>query len=303
MKRLKTEIRGLAAIALSTPALELTVTTGVGPRILTLQSRQGRAGNLFLEMPVALDINGDFRLRGGHRLWHSPEHPVRTYQPDNDPLVVRELTNGLVVTQPTEAGTGLQKTVKIELFGQRTVKVTHTLANRGLWPVECAPWALTMFRPGGYGVLPLPPKGSHPEHLLPNYTLVPWSYTDLSLPVWDLHRDFIGIDVVKARTAQKLGITQYPGWSACWLDGTTFVKYARPITGASYPDFGCCFETFTNGDMLELETLAPLGPIPAGGRATHVENWTLLDGLRRPDTDVAFDKLASAVKTWLNTLR
>ena len=32
------------------------------------------------------------------------------------------------------------------------MKVTHTLTNRGLWPVEVAPWALTMFRKGGYGV-------------------------------------------------------------------------------------------------------------------------------------------------------
>ncbi len=303
MKRLKTEVFGLAAIALSPQALELTVTTGVGPRILTMRSKQGRAGNLVFEMPAARDSNGDFRLRGGRRLGHSPEHPVRTYRPDNDPLVVRELSNGLAVTQPVEVGTCFQKTIKIEVFGQRAATVTHSLANRGLWPVQCAPWARTMFRPDGYGVLPLLPEGSHPDHLLPNYTLAPWSYTDLSLPVWDLHRDFIGIGVAKAKTPQKLGITQYPGWSACWLDGTTFVKYPRPIPRALYPDFGCCFETCTNGDILELETLAPLGPIAPGGRAAHVEHWTLLDGLRRPDTDATFTTLAAAMKTWLMILQ
>lgn len=300
MKSSTTDYRGGGALTLATGKLELVVTTGVGPRIVSLRSLAGRARNLFLEFPADEQRSHGYLFRGGHRLWHAPEHIVRTYQPDDSPLAVRPLANGVALTQPVEELTGLQKAMRIELLGERTVKVTHTLTNRGRRSVACAPWALTMFRAGGYGVLPLLPKGSHAAgDLLPNYALVPWTYTDLSLPVWEPHRDFLGINVPRAKAPQKLGITNYPGWSAYWLDGVTFVKRARVVRGARYPDLGCVWETFTNGAMIEFETLGPLVQLAPGRRTTHVEFWGVLDGLPKPDTDAAFVKsLAPAVKAW-----
>lgn len=304
MKPSKTDYRGDEALVLATRALQLVVTTSVGPRIVSLRSAAGRKRNLMLEMPADEKRGHGYLFRGGHRLWHSPEDIVRTYQPDDAPLAVELLPRGVALTQPVEERTGIMKAMRIEVQGERTVKVTHTLRNRGLWAVECAPWALTMLRPGGYGVLPLLPKGSHARgDLLPTYTLIPWSYTDLSLPVWDLHRDFIGIDVNAATEPQKLGISNYPGWSAYWTEGTTFVKHAAVRPGARYPDLGCAFETFTNGAMIEFETLGVFGTIAPGRTVTHVEHWTVLDGLARPNTDAAFTKLASAVKPWLRGLR
>jgi hypothetical protein len=191
------------------------------------------------------------------------------------------------------------------VLGDRTVKVAHTLTNRGLWAVECAPWALTMFRAGGYAVLPLMAKGDHARgDLLPNYALVPWTFTDLALPVWQPRRQFIGVDVARATQAQKLGITNYPGWSAYWIDGCTFVKYAAVIPGAKYSDLGSAFEVFTNGAMIELETLGPLAILAPGKSTTHVEHWGLFDGVSRPDSDAAFAKsLEPAVKSWLAKLK
>ena len=62
-------------------------------------------------------------------------------------------------------------------------------------------------------------------------------------------------------------------------------------------------ETFTNGKVLELETLGALTKISPGRTVTHVEWWTILDGLPKPDTAAAFDKkLAPAVARWLKTL-
>jgi hypothetical protein len=305
MRITPTEARGGAALTLATARLELTVTTALGPRVVALRPAKGRRRNVFLELPAAEPRCHGLHLRGGHRLWHAPEDIVRTYQPDDDPLAVRRLARGVALTAPPEARTGLQKAMAIELVGEGTVKVTHTLANRGLWAVECSPWAVTMLRGGGYGVFPLLPKGSHEGgDLLPDYALVPWSYTDLSLPLWNLRRDFIGLDVRQVKVAQKLGITRYPGWSACWLDGVTFVKFSRPIPGATYPDLGCSFETFTNGDVLEFETLGPLVRLAPGRKTTHVEFWTLLEGLPKPDHDRAFRRsLAPAVARWLAGLK
>ncbi|EIQ00480.1 hypothetical protein OpiT1DRAFT_05025 [Opitutaceae bacterium TAV1] len=305
MKHSRTDYRGGNAHVLSTPALELAVTTDVGPRVVSLRSRSEKAGNVFLSLDPKTEqrLNG-YLLRGGHRLWTSPEHPVRSYQPDDEPLAVKPLKNGIALSQPVEQKTGIQKAIKIEIIGARTVKVTHALTNEGLWPVELSAWGLSMLRAGGYGVLPLLPKGDHRSgDLLPSYSVVPWTYTDLSLPVWDLHRDFIGIDVRKALAPQKLGITNYPGWSAYWVEGTTFVKYAPVCPGAAYPDFGCAFETFTDGAMIEFETLSPLVKLEPGAFVQHVEHWTLLDGLAKPNTDTAFAKLAAAVGKWTKTLR
>lgn len=305
MKHSKIEIGGAEGVRLETGAIALEVTTGVGPRITSFASKKGKAGNLFLEMSAA-DEPGfatGFKLRGGHRLWHAPEDGVRTYQADNDPVAVKPLKNGLALAQPVEPATGIQKAIKIEFLGERTVRVTHALTNLGAWPVETAPWALTMFRPGGYGVIPLLPKGDHAKgDFLPTYTLVPWSYTDLSEDVWDLHRDYIGIDVPAADKPHKLGLTNYPGWSAYFFGGATFVKHAKVIAGANYPDMGCAFETFTNGKMCELETLAPYVKLAPGESAQHVEHWTIFDGLKEPATDGAFAKLKAEVEAWLKTL-
>jgi hypothetical protein len=38
---------------------------------------------------------------------------------------------------------------------------------------------------------------------------------------------------------------------------------------------GASFETFTNAEFLELETLGPLSTPKAGTAVEHVENWSL----------------------------
>jgi hypothetical protein len=229
---------------------------------------------------------------------------VDTYQPDDDPVGVRMLADGVLLTQPVEPGTGLQKEMRIELPAERTVKVTHGLINRGRRAAACAPWPVTMLRKGGYGVLPLAPVRRQSDgNLLPKYSLVPWGYTDLSLPVWDFHSGFIGIDVPRARSAQKLGITEFPGWAAYWTEGAVFVKYAPPARGAEFPDLGCRFETYTNGKMIELETLGALVSLAPGGRASHTEYWTVFDKIPKPDSDRAYGRfLEPAVRSWLRKL-
>jgi hypothetical protein len=305
MKLSKTNYRGGAALALTTKRIELVVTTGVGPRVTSFRPLAGQARNLFFEFPEDEKRALGYLLRGGHRLWHSPEDAVRTYQPDDEPVTVKTRPGGVALTQPVEPKTGLQKGLALELLNERTVEVTHTLKNHTLWPIECAPWALTMLRPGGFGVVPLLPKGDHAKgDFLPTWTMVPWTFTDLSLRTWKFGRNFIGIEVAKAKNAQKIGLSNYPGWSACWLDGITFVKYAPVHLGVKYPDLGCAFETFTNGDVLELETLGALAPIAPGQTVTHTEWWTILEKLPRPDHDDAFDKkFAPAVNAWLRTLK
>jgi hypothetical protein len=53
------------------------------------------------------------------------------------------------------------------------------------------------------------------------------------------------------------------------------LKWAKANPAAVYPDFGCSFETFTNNEFLEMETLGPLARVAPGQVAEQVEHWSL----------------------------
>ncbi|MDX2111668.1 MAG: hypothetical protein SFY80_15660 [Verrucomicrobiota bacterium] len=307
MKTSQTTAYGYSSLILETTQAELIVPVEVGPRVLHCGLKGGP--NLFSTLPEMLGKTGEdsWQIRGGHRLWHSPEHPVRTYAPDNSPISVDTIADGnkVVLKQHTEKLTGIAKTVTIEGLNETTFKVTHTLENLGLWPIELSVWALSVMAHGGYAIVPFAPKGQHPRDLLPNYSIVPWTYTDLSLPVWQMRRDYLGIDVSQAKVAQKLGLSAgYPGWSAYWQQGGTFVKYSPVCPGATYPDLGCAFETFCNDWMIELETLSPLTKLAPGESVSHIEYWGILANLEKPSTAAAYgESFLPAIEKWLATVQ
>ena len=76
-------------------------------------------------------------------------------------------------------------------------------------------------------------------------------------------------------TAQNIGLMNTPGWAAYALNGEVFCKRFGFDPQAVYPDFGCNTETYTNGDMLEVETLGPLTKLAPGGAVEHTEHWFL----------------------------
>lgn len=300
-----TTYHGWQALALHTGRVELIIPLDIGPRVISCTLDEG--ANLFATVPTELGKNGekDWRIRGGHRLWHAPEVPPRNYQPDNIPITATSLRNGkgLKVDQPVEEKTGIRKSFSIEALDATSFKVTHVLKNENMWAVELAPWALTVMGHDSYTAIPLNPKIPHGQALIPDYAVVPWTYTDLTLPVWDFHRDYIGINVSKGREPQKLGLTNFPGWAANWQKAGTFVKYWKVRKGANYPDFGCSFETYVCDFMNELESLAPLEKLEPGASATLIEYWGLFDGLPRPDKDEVFaKKFRPPVETWIKTL-
>lgn len=296
---------GWEAMALETAEVRVVVPVDVGPRVIACE-RVADGRNLFATLPEQLGRSGeaDWCIRGGHRLWHAPEKPGRTYVPDNVKVAVEATgPDCLCVKGGIENGSAMEKTLSLEMVDRRTIRVTHRLRSHGEWPVTCAAWALSVMAHGGYAVVPLPPKVPHTESLLPGYHMVPWAYTDFSLPVWDFHRDFIGLDVASSRVPQKLGLGSYPGWSAYWQEAGLFVKFSKPLAGAIYPDLGCSFETFCNDWMIELETLSPLVTLDTGEAIDHVEYWGIFGGLPCPRTDEDFRaKLLPTVEAWLSEL-
>lgn len=257
--------------------VELIVTADVGPRII----RFGFVGgdNMFKEFDAMMGKRGGktWRIYGGHRLWHAPEIEPRTYYPDNQPVAVEQHKDCVRFIQPVESTTGIQKEIDVVLprIGAR-VKVIHRLRNTGSWTVQLAPWALSVMAPTTRAIIPLPPRGSHTENLLPVNTMTMWAYTDMSDRRWRWGEKFISLQQEPGNAKpQKAGWRVPDGWLAGWRDGQVFVKRFAHVPGAIYPDHGCNVEVFTNDEMIELETLGPIASIEPGATVEHVEHWFL----------------------------
>lgn len=288
-------------VRLSNGSMELIITTAVGPRILRCAFAGGT--NHFAEFEADLGRTGDpdWRPYGGHRLWHAPESVPRTYFPDNAPVEHSWDGATLTLRQPAETTTGIAKEIRITLSpSSNRVTVTHRLINTNLWAIETAPWCLSVMAPGGRAILPQEPFVPFPDQLLPARPLVLWSYTDMSDPRFTWGARFIQLRQDPARPApQKIGLRNSPGWGAYARAGELFLKHASFDPEASYPDFGCNWEVYTNSDMLELETLGPLTRLaPDGGSVEHTETWLL----ERLDPGQSEEELAQQMATVLAKL-
>jgi len=278
-----TKFFGQVCVPLENGIVKLLVTQSIGPRILFLGFADGE--NLFAELPdFVTDCpgTGTFHFYGGHRLWHAPEEPSRTYLPDDDPVGISLFEGGLKVTQQTEAKTGLQKSIEITLTADSAqVTLTHSLTNHGLWDVTCAPWAITQFKIGGTAIYP---QIKVDTGVLPNRSLTLWPYTDMTNPNVHWGSNYIIVQA-NMKSPFKIGFPNPRGWQAYWLNGTLFVKHAEYIELAEYYDSGCSSESYLNDKFVELETLAPIGTIQLGGTATHVETWDLYKDIDRPQSE------------------
>lgn len=284
------EFLGQTCLSLENASLRLLVTQSVGPRVLALAPRGGE--NLFAELPdlaIELPDRPAFHFYGGHRLWHAPEEPTRTYLPDDRPVEVEALPDGLRLTR-VEPPNGIRKTIEVHLPDERPrVIVVHSLTNLGPWPISCAPWAITQCKIGGVAILP---QSQAATGVLPNRTLAIWPYADLNNPCVHWGNRYI---LVEARMASpfKIGFPNPRGWLAYWWNGMLFVKRAAYDPQACYYDFGSSSECYCNEHFLELETLAPIHHLECGQSVSHEERWEVYSGAPRPRDEAAVDELVA----------
>jgi hypothetical protein len=271
-------------VVLSNPDLELVITLDVGPRVI----RCGRPGgpNIFGELPGDRGGRGEstWKLRGGHRFWTSPEDPIRTYLLDNGPVEHEPIPGGVRVTVPQDPIFGLEKILEVTMPGAgASARVAHRLVNRGRAPERVAIWALTVMSRGSVALVPLAPSGQHPAGLegktaadfAPSTTMALWPYFSFSDPRWTFGSRYLQLRHDGALSSTKLGLWLARGWVACLDHGELFVKRFPARPGVSYPDGGCNFETYTDPDILELETLSPLVTLEPGQEIVHEERWEL----------------------------
>jgi len=272
--------------------IELIMTSDVGPRIIYLGFIGSK--NLFKNESSQMGkINQKFWMSfGGHRLWHTPENSKRTYYPDSKPIEVTEDNDIIRLMQYVEPTTGIEKCITIQIDKTRAlVKLDHKLTNRGIWPIETSAWAITVMAQGGKAILPLPPRGSHPNFLLPSNTLAIWPYTNLSDPRWRFGFENIYLQQDPASEApQKIGLFSIDGWLAYINEGELFIKLTQTNTKGKYPDLGSNLEVFTNSKMLELESLSPMTLIEPNESIVHTEVWYVQQNIPEIVTDRDVDQ-------------
>src|SRR5690349_19742985 len=82
-------------LRLSNSAIELVVTTDVGPRILDCHvPARENVLRVYAEQ-TGHQHEPDYQVRGGHRIWVSPETKL-TYTPDNSSITVEQPHPGTV---------------------------------------------------------------------------------------------------------------------------------------------------------------------------------------------------------------
>ncbi|HVF50614.1 MAG TPA: hypothetical protein VNA19_11040 [Pyrinomonadaceae bacterium] len=284
---------------LSNETVEAVVTTDIGPRVIRYAFRDGE--NILGEVPDASIETplGEWKPWGGHRLWAAPEASPRSYVPDNTPVeFAAQGERAIVLRQPTESPTGIQKELSITLADEGSgVRVVHRITNRNLWSITLAPWALTIMQGGGEAIFPQEPFRSWDECLTPARPLVLWHYTDLSDPRWTIGPKFIRLRTDDALAApQKIGIANKQGWAAYLRGGTLYVKRFGYLEGASYPDYGSNAETYTAGSFIEIESLAPLRQLEPDESVEHEERWYLFRDILPADaSESALDEMLRPV--------
>ena len=138
---------------------------------------------------------------------------------------------------------------------------------------------------------PLHPKNAKsPADFAPNQELVLWPYFDFADTRWTFGSRYLFLrqDVNKGPT--KIGLAHRMGWVAYLNSGVLFVKRFDYREGATYPDLGTRYQTFSNEDMLEMETVGMLTTLVPGQSAELEETWELFTDVPAVNTEADVDR-------------
>lgn len=279
-------------VKLDNGTASIMITVEVGPRIISycLNGHE----NMLLE-----DVDREFKddsqelrgyfgedktwyIYGGHRLWSSPESYPHSYVPDNDPVDYGILdwegsASGVRLTSPVTR-TGQQHTTYVWLdrdnTGSSRVQICHSITNVSGAIVTLAPWAMTVCAAGAVEIFP---QSAKDNGLLSNRRNVFWSYSDINDERFFLGNKYGTLRQVKGAPGKfKIGMNNEDGWAAVVNRGQIFLKNFSMEIDGNYPDYGCNFETFTNGLFLECESLGELKTLKNGQTVSLVEDWELI---------------------------
>jgi len=289
-----------SCLKISNNIMELIVGTEMGIRILAV-NLVGKENILYL-VPAdkGLSGGGKHRFYGGHRIWHTPEDFGRTYSQDNDPVAVKEIENGFILTQNIEPETFMQKEIEITMCPDSSaVTVKHRIYNKGVWPVETSVWCITQLEKDGIQVMPIQKNDFRLTH---TWNMSFWSYTNMSDHRMTFGKEYFYLkqDPSYDETPLKIGYKSTDSWAAYSTKGQLLIKTYDCEEDKLYPDNNCAFESYVNEHFIEMETLSPLTVIEAGSFAEQTEKWYLLDDIEIKADD---NYINSTIKPIIDKLR
>ena len=147
MKHRQTDFEGHKAIELTTKKARLVITTDTGPRIAFFGKSDGE--NLLFWDKKELG-RGDWKLRGGHRVWPAkpgPDESEDSYRPDNGPCKVEEKDGWLYVRGEKDTVTGTRRDIGVKVETDNRLQVDSVIANESEMLYSCSTWALTCTLP------------------------------------------------------------------------------------------------------------------------------------------------------------
>ena len=268
-------------ITLTAGKVSLTVTTQLGPRIVSLRYDNGE-NMLFYDkddavnksnslMDKSLAGKGDWHIYGGHRLWKSPED-IHSYYPDNAPVKVEKTADGVKFSSEYEPTTGIVKSMLISASEDGVFRIEHSFTNEGKAPTQAISlWPLTVLDSGATIKVPYDTSDTG---LLPNRNLVLWSYNSIKDPRLTVDDDCITVKFDATKKPMKIGLMNTCGKASAYNKGLVFTK-SWEVEEGDYPDFSCNMEIYTSNLFTEMETLSPLKSLGVGETSTHTEYWTL----------------------------
>ena len=228
--------------------------------------------NVFFVQPKDFNLvigKMGFRIRGGHRLWLSPE-TEDDYFPDDEPIEYSVKGNTVYLRQKKDPLLNVIKSMEVTLKGSE-VHITHRVENTGK-KRKAALWALSVMNGGGTLTIPLPKSTGGFD---PNVHISAWDYTNLGNDRLKFSKEEIKVLPGGNKTALKIGVG-HPAGAVVYENGDTVFKKKVPFFAQKeYPDGGVSFETFAIDCMTEIEGLSPLMSIAHGETAKYKEIWEL----------------------------
>ena len=229
-------------------------------------------------MTLSCPGSGPFHLRGGHRLWAAPEDPRVTYRPDDDPVEVTELPDGVALRTAPDPVAGTSRETTIRVSGPERFTFDYRIVNTSERRQRLACWAITMMAPGGRAWMPLLTEPFDAGGFLAQRNIVLWPYArmdDARFVVTDG-----ALEIRADRLAQlgigdkfKVGTSLRRGWVAHWRAGVLLVKRAGHDEDREYADMGASAQVYSQPEFTELETLGPLADLAPGEAVEHREEW------------------------------
>ena len=265
--------------------IEAYVTVDIGPRIIRfgfVGEQNIMCSNRKAFPPMSDKTFTDYYGEGkrwenlaGHRIWISPESYPETYAPDLDPVEYELTEYGAIFTPAPEKENGVAKTLEIKMDpDDANMLVSMKVQNISDKDKTFAVWGLSVSEKDGTLIIPM---NTNDTGLLANRSISVWPYTDMSNDriYWGKRYVTLRQDG-KYEQPIKLGFDLNCGTVYFCLNDEIFRKsFDTNHPDRTYPDGGCSFETYTNENMIEVESLSELKTVKPGDSSCLTESWSL----------------------------